>query len=210
MNELKTKTNELERMYEDSKSPADYASRYLGYVSELFKTLDVHVISEIIEVLDKARLEKRRIFVIGNGGSAATAYHYVNDFGVGCLTEGQKPFRILSLTDNVPNMTALANDSGYENIFVGQLKGLFDPKDVLVGLSVSGNSPNIVKAVEYCREVGGFSIGLVGFDGGKMKQLCDVCLHVQTAPGEYGPVEDIHLVLDHLMSSFLKMRIQNS
>lgn len=199
--------NNLEKNFKEAKSASDYAKRYLTYLNGLLSSLDTDIIAKISDILDKARLDGRRIFMVGNGGSAATAYHYVNDFGVGCLMDGKKPFRIMALTDNVPNVTALANDTGYENIFVGQMRGLFDPKDVLVALSVSGNSPNVVKAVEYAKKVGGYTIGLVGFDGGQMLKMCDLSLLVKTEKGEYGPVEDIHLVLDHLISSYLKYKI---
>lgn len=202
--------NRLEQMFCQSDSPADYARNYLDYLSALLKGLDVTAIAAVIEKLDAARWQKKTIFIVGNGGSAATAHHFVNDFGIGCLMEDRHPFRILSLSENMANVTALGNDTSYDNVFVGQMKSLFRPGDVLLALSVSGNSPNIIKAVEYARSVGGFVIGLTGFDGGKLKALADLSIHARTEKGEYGPVEDIHLILDHLISSFLKQRIFNS
>lgn len=202
--------NQLDKMFKQSSSGEDYAKRYLGYLSKLLGALDLRAIARIADALDDARRTGKTIFVVGNGGSAATAYHYVNDFGIGCMMEGQKPFRILSLTENIPNVTALGNDTHYDNIFVGQMRGLFNPGDVLLALSVSGNSPNIVKAAEYAKAHGGQIIGLTGFDGGKLKALSDISFHVQTEKGEYGPVEDIHLVLDHLVSSYLKLKMQDA
>ncbi len=202
--------NHLEQMFDQSGSPADYARNYLDFLSSLLKGLDVKAIAAVIEKLDLVRRQKNTIFLVGNGGSAATAHHFVNDFGIGCLMENRLPFRILSLSENMANVTALGNDTSYDNVFVGQMKSLFCPGDVLVALSVSGNSPNVVKAVEYARSVGGFVIGLTGFDGGKLKDLADISIHARTEKGEYGPVEDIHLILDHLMSSYLKQRLINS
>jgi D-sedoheptulose 7-phosphate isomerase len=202
--------NQLEQMFHRSSSPAEYARKYLDYLSSVIKGLDVSAIAAVTEKLDAVRRQKKTIFVVGNGGSAATAHHFVNDFGIGCLMEDHQPFRILSLSENMANVTALGNDTSYDNIFVGQMKSLFRSGDVLLALSVSGNSPNIIKAVEYARLVGGFVIGLTGFDGGKLKSLADLSIHARTGKGEYGPVEDIHLILDHLISSFLKQRIFDS
>jgi D-sedoheptulose 7-phosphate isomerase len=161
--------NQLEQMFHRSSSPAEYARKYLDYLSSVIKGLDVSAIAAVTEKLDAVRRQKKTIFVVGNGGSAATAHHFVNDFGIGCLMEDHQPFRILSLSENMANVTALGNDTSYDNVFVGQMKSLFRPGDVLLALSVSGNSPNIIKAVEYARSVGGFVIGLTGFDGGKLK-----------------------------------------
>ncbi|HEV8660583.1 MAG TPA: SIS domain-containing protein, partial [Thermoanaerobaculia bacterium] len=113
------------------------------------------------------------------------------------------PFQAMSLTDNVPIMTAIANDYGYEQVFVLQLKTLAAAGDVIVAISASGNSPNVLRAIEWGNEIGAITVGLTGFDGGELRRLAQIAVHVPTSKGEYGPVEDIHMVLDHLIGSFL-------
>lgn len=113
---------------------------------------------------------------------------------------------MVSLTDNTAFITALANDIGFENIFTAQLKNLFRPGDLLVAISGSGNSENLIRAIRYVRENKGQTIGIVGFDGGLMKTLCDHLIHIKTPPREYGPVEDICLILDHLLGSYLAFK----
>ena len=115
-------------------------------------------------------------------------------------TEG---FRTFSLTDNVSLITALGNDYGYDKIFSVQVKEKFEESDVLLVISASGNSPNVIKAVESAKEIGGKSIALVGFDGGKLAKICDHVILVKSQKGEYGPVEDVHMVLDHMITSYL-------
>jgi D-sedoheptulose 7-phosphate isomerase len=115
----------------------------------------------------------------------------------------------VSLTDNGPYLTAVANDAGYENVFVEQMRGIFHDGDILMAISASGNSENTLRAVQYANAKGGISIGLVGFDGGKMKSECQITLHIETQPGEYGPVEDVHHSICHIVTTFLKLRAQN-
>jgi len=104
-------------------------------------------------------------------------------------------------------ITALANDDGYENIFIAQLRNILNAGDVVVGISASGNSPNVVKAIEYANSKGAVTVGLTGFLGGGLKEVSQVCVHVETPKGEYGPVEDVHMILDHLVTTYLKMRL---
>ena len=195
--------NNLDEVFSESQSGGDYARRYAVYLSELLRSLDVEAIQKTMDIFQKARSEGKTIFFIGNGGSAATASHFTEDLAYGTWVEGKRPFRALSLADNTAYITALGNDEGYENAFVGQLRNLFEKGDVLVAISASGNSPNVVKAVEYANNRGGTTIGMVGFDGGKLKDICQHCCHVKTAKGAYGPVEDVHLVLDHMISTYL-------
>jgi D-sedoheptulose 7-phosphate isomerase len=148
------------------------------------------------------------VFFIGNGGSAATASHFANDIAIGTRTGDAKPFRAMALTDNVAVLTALANDNGYDSIFVDQLKVHLRDGDALVAISASGNSPNVIAAVEYARSRGAKVVGLTGFDGGKLRTLSDIAIHAQTAKGEYGPVEDLHMVVDHLVGSDLAARVR--
>ena len=201
--------NTLEKTFLDSQSGGDYAKRYVSYLSELLASLDFQAIEEVIEVFQRARADGKTVFFVGNGGSAATCSHFAEDLAYGTMVEGETPFKALSLTDNAAYITALSNDEGYENIFVGQLRNLFNAGDVLVAISASGNSPNIVKAVEYANSRGGITIGVLGFDGGIAKDRCNhCCVLVETAKGEYGPVEDIHLVLAHLTATYIGFKLR--
>lgn len=178
---------------------AMFADRYLMYVSEVLSNIDREAIATFADVLLAARERQATIFFIGNGGSAATASHWVND-----LTRWRgRPFRALSLTENVAMLTAVANDYGYDHVFRWQLENLMTPGDVVVAISASGNSPNIVEAMEYARAHEGITVGLTGFDGGALRELVEINVHVPTSVGEYGPTEDAHLILDHLVTAYL-------
>jgi len=126
----------------------------------------------------------------------------VNDIAIGSKSL-EKPFRVMSLTDNAAVLTAIANDYSYDEIFTQQLRVLMEEGDVVVAISVSGNSPNVVQAVEYGNERGAHTIALTGFDGGRLHECASLVVHVPTSVGEYGPAEDVHMILDHLVGSFL-------
>ena len=196
----------LDRFFAESESAAQYARRYVEHLGRLLTRLDFSAVERFIEILDNTRRKGQTVFFVGNGGSAATASHWVNDLSIGAQVKGAPHFRALSLTDNVSILTCIGNDRSYEELFVGQLEVLFRQGDVLVAISASGNSPNVLRAIEYADSHGGTTIGLTGFDGGQMKSLCHFCINVETAKGEYGPVEDVHLVLDHVVTSYLKAR----
>jgi len=176
-----------------------FAEKYINNLTSLLKKIDYQNIEDIIEVLDNTR---GTIYIIGNGGSAATASHMVNDLGVGLKRRGIKNFSIQSLSDNTPVCSALANDIGYKNIFYMQLKDRINKEDTLIVLSCSGNSKNIVKAVKYAKKQKVTIVGLTGFDGGKLKTLSDINFHIATAKNEYGLVEDAHMILDHIIYSY--------
>jgi D-sedoheptulose 7-phosphate isomerase len=194
--------NQVETIYSENKKPRAFAKAYLEYLSGILTKMDLDSIGGFIELLQDARERGARIFFIGNGGSAATASHFANDLGFGTRT-WKKPFRALSLTDNVAVITALGNDYGYDDIFVLQLKTQIAKGDVVVAISASGNSPNIVKAIEYANEVGAITVGMTGFDGGKLRKIAKSAVHVPSQKGEYGPVEDVHMIMDHLVGAFL-------
>jgi D-sedoheptulose 7-phosphate isomerase len=199
--------NNVERLVNESKDVQDYAERYLRYLSGLLKNINIQVIASFIEELENARENQNTVFFIGNGGSAATASHMANDLGLGPrLGEDAKQYRTLALTDNVAKMTAVANDFGYDRLFVDQLKLHYRPGDKLVAISASGNSPNIINAGEWVKKRGGTVIGFTGFDGGRLKEISDIVIHVATPKGEYGPVEDIHMVVDHLVYMWLRCK----
>lgn len=184
-------------------SAVDYARRYVERVKEVLAGLDFDAIGRVIELFLDARRRGATIFLLGNGGSAATACHFANDLGFCASPEGHAPFRAVSLAANTAFLTCLANDIGYENVFRRQLQNLMRPGDIVVGISASGNSPNVVNALEFATQHGGIPVAFVGFDGGRIAALCKYLIHVPTAKGEYGPVEDVHLILDHLISTFL-------
>ncbi len=187
--------------------PVAFARAYLDYVSLILKRIDLGEIGRLVETLLDARERGATVFLIGNGGSAATASHMANDLCIGC-NHDDLPFRAVALTDNVAVMTAISNDFGYEEIFSRQLRVLGRKGDVLVAISASGNSPNLLKALEFARECGIKTVALTAFDGGKMKAVADQCVHVPTDFKEYGPAEDAHMVLDHLISAYLSRIIR--
>ena len=196
--------NRLEALYRDRSEAGDYARGYLAYLTEILGKLDVDAIAAFANELLAARARKGRIFFLGNGGSAATASHFVNDIAMGSKS-WDDPFRVYCLADNTAVVTAIANDYGYDDVFVLQLRGHLSRDDLVVAISVSGNSPNVLKAVEFARSCGTQVVGLTGFDGGRLAELADITVHAPTNPGEYGPAEDVHMVIDHLVGSYLAL-----
>jgi D-sedoheptulose 7-phosphate isomerase len=176
-----------------------------GYIKKLISALesiDTTEISKIILALEKCHERHGTVYVIGNGGSAATASHMANDFGGGLKLRDIRSFKIESLADNSALCTAIANDVGFENIFYAQIVDEISDNDLLIAISCSGNSPNIVKAIEHAHEVGTEIIGLSGFSGGRLKELSTYSYHIETEAGEYGVVEDLHMIFDHMIFSY--------
>ena len=192
--------NNIDRFF--TPDPAAFAGAYIEHLQSVLQRIDTAEIGRFIETLLDARERGATIFFIGNGGSAATASHFANDLSIG-VNDYDRPFRVISLTDNVPIITAISNDFGYEEIFVRQLRILGKKRDVLVGISASGNSPNLIRAFDFARSAGIKTVAITAFDGGKMKTLADEGIHVPTEPKEYGPAEDAHTMLDHLVGAFL-------
>jgi D-sedoheptulose 7-phosphate isomerase len=192
----------VEELFATAPDAATFARGYLDHLSSVLRDIDTDAVAAFIELLLDARERGARIFFIGNGGSASTASHFANDFAVGTRT-WHKPFRAMSLTDNQAVLTAIGNDFGYERIFEIQLQTLMCEGDVVVAISASGNSENLLRAITYANENGATSVGLTGFDGGRLRGLAHLALHVPTSHGEYGPVEDAHLILDHLVANYL-------
>ena len=185
-----------------------FSKSYFSYLKEIIDKVDLSEIKIFVELLLSARKSGATIFFIGNGGSAATASHFANDLAFG-THEHEKPFKAISITDNVSVLTALGNDYGYGEIFVRQLKVYAEKGDVVVGISASGNSKNLINAFNYAKSSGIKTMALTAFDGGRMKVIADNCIHIPTEDKEYGPAEDVHMILDHLISSYL-MRILRS
>ena len=184
----------------------DYAKDYLRYLAKVMSELDIVQISDFMDALDNARMKGRRIFIAGNGGSAATATHLANDLAMVSIKTGQRAFKVMALTDNSAIMTAIANDLDYDDIFVEQLKINYEKEDLLIVISASGNSPNVIKAAQWVKDNSGQVLGLLGFDGGRLRNICDIMVLVNTPTGEYGPVEDIHLVINHLLANWFQGR----
>jgi D-sedoheptulose 7-phosphate isomerase len=180
----------------------EFSKSYFNYLKSIFNKIDLAEIKRFGETLLIARENGASIFFIGNGGSAATASHFANDLAFG-TNEYEKPFKVMSLTDNVPVLTALGNDYGYDEIFIRQLKIYGKIGDVLVGISASGNSQNLINSFEYAIAAGIKTVALTGFDGGKMREISDQGVHIPTENKEYGPAEDLHMILDHLIGNYL-------
>lgn len=172
---------------------------YIALEIETLKQLDTARIDAALNLLDETRKRKGRIYICGNGGSAATASHFQNDFNKGVSEYLDVPFRFHCLNDNMATVMAIANDIGYEEVFRFQLRGVMEPGDILVAISGSGNSKNVLNAVEYARERGNPVIGITGYNGGKLKELCAVSLHAPVNSMQV--TEDIHMMFDHLMMS---------
>ena len=175
----------------------DHAEDYLADLQQALADLDLTMVHRVREALAAARDAGKQVFVCGNGGSSSTASHMANDLGKGASQAGGAPFKIIALTDNVAWMTALANDMSYEDVFVEQLRNFAGSGDVLIAISGSGNSPNVLKAVELAKERGMTTVGWTGFDGGRLTKKVD--LPIVVGSQHMGRVEDVHVVLMHLI-----------
>ncbi|MBL8026602.1 MAG: SIS domain-containing protein [Fibrobacteres bacterium] len=175
---------------------------YLKNVNDTLSKVSVDKIDAAITLIQNAYLSKQTIFIIGNGGSAATSSHLAEDLSKGCACDGKPSLKALSLTDNTPLLTALSNDYCYEDVFKKQLEIFYQPKDMLIAISASGNSKNIVRAVDYVKGNYGTVIGLTGFKGGYLYEKSDVALHVPF--DDFGIVEDLHLMISHIVTESMK------
>ena len=194
------------------KTSREHAQNYITELKSVLDRLPFDQIECVIQSIEAAHAEGRQIFVIGNGGSAATASHMMNDFNKGTLGhKGDTPakrLRVIALTDNVSLMTAWANDTDYNHVFSEPLKNLAQRGDVLIAISASGNSPNIIAAVEAAKQIGLTVLGLGGFTGGKLAKMADVCFVVPS--DGYGPVEDVHMILDHIITGYLYEKLKTA
>jgi D-sedoheptulose 7-phosphate isomerase len=189
---------------------AAFAREYFDGLKAVMDRVDVGQVAAFVAELERAYREDRQVFIVGNGGSAATASHMACDLAKTVLGKTPDPttrrFRVMSLTDNVPLMTAIANDLGYEHVFTEQLVLFARRGDLLVVVTGSGNSPNVVNAVRMARAMGLRTTGLLGFDGGQVLPLLDTPLLIPDL--RYGFVEDLHMVLDHLTTAYFSRRLQ--
>ena len=171
------------------------------------ETLDYAALEKFINVILDSRENNQTIFFVGNGGSASTATHFVNDITLGSR-QFEDPFRCISLCDNQACITAIGNDDGYENIFLQQLQTLFKDGDILVAISASGNSQNLLNAADWIKSKNGYLVGLTSFDGGALKEASDLNIHVPAEKGEYGPAEDIHMMICGLIGTLLRIKFK--
>jgi D-sedoheptulose 7-phosphate isomerase len=184
---------------------ASGAEVYLQQVSAVLKRLPFAQIDQIADRLWQAYREDRAVYLLGNGGSAALASHYACDLGKGMVIDGLSRFRVLALTDNVPLLTAWANDACYADVFAEQLRSFLRKDDVVFAFSASGNSPNVLNALRLAQELGALTIGLTGFQGGKMKPLCELCVVIPSDNMQV--IEDLHLSVAHSIFTLLRARI---
>lgn len=178
---------------------------YFALLSSTVGSLPFHAIDETVELLMRAYETSATIFLFGNGGSAALASHLACDLGKGTINGSPKRFRALALTDSVPLMTAWANDSKYDNIFAEQLLNFVQAQDVAFAISGSGNSPNVLNALKAARNAGAFTVGLTGFEGGQMKELCDICVVIPSDNMQI--IEDLHLCVAHSLFTAIRQKL---
>lgn len=182
-------------------SSHDFAREYLQNTLPLFREYESQDFVKAMDLIEDAYNRDATVYICGNGGSASTAGHMVNDLAKGASVEGKRRIRVHGLSDSIALVTTYGNDCGYESIFVEQLKNLWRPGDLLIAISASGNSPNVIRAVEYAQRNGGNVIGLVGFSGGKLKENSTVSIHFKSY--NYGSVEDCQLMFSHLSSQYM-------
>jgi D-sedoheptulose 7-phosphate isomerase len=184
----------------------EYIQNYLSQLQKTIDTLPKHLIVDVIAILQQARIQANQVFIMGNGGSASTASHFVCDLAKNTCRKGLPNFRVIGLTDNMASFSAYANDEGYENVFSQQLMNLIKPGDVVIGISTSGNSKNVINAIEEAQKHNVTTIGFTGFDGGRLGQIVNLNIHVKSNIIEH--VEDIHLILEHIIVKMIKEQAQ--
>ena len=177
---------------------------YLQTEAKLLALIQTDLVDGAVETLERARAERRRVLLFGNGGSAATASHFACDLGKGTVRPHLPRFKVIALNDNVPTLSAYANDVGYERIFAEPLITLAEPSDIAIGFSGSGNSPNVLRAMEEAQKLGLVTIGFTGFEGGGLKDR--VQLHINVPSKQMEQIEDVHLALTHAICVMLKIR----
>jgi D-sedoheptulose 7-phosphate isomerase len=183
----------------------DPVKKYIVELQQTLELLPLDRIHQAIDELHQARLHHRQVFIMGNGGSASTASHFACDLGKNTRKEGWPPFRVFGLSDNMALFSAYANDEGYENVFVQQLASHVQPHDIVIGISTSGNSSNVLNAITLAKARKAQTIGFTGFDGGLLGPMVDLNIH--TPSNSIERVEDTHLIIEHLICSVLHQRL---
>ncbi len=182
----------------------EFAKNYLDELKKILDLMEEDLLGKIEELavlLQEAKNKKNRIFMMGNGGSGSTSSHFAEDLSKGTIVGESLRFKAISLSDSMPTMLAWANDSSYDDIFVEQLKNLMEPGDIVIGISGSGNSKNVIKAIEYANNNGGVTVGFSGYDGGKLIKCAKINVHVPNFSMQR--VEDIHMMVAHILMALL-------
>ena len=186
----------------------DFIQDYISTLQFTMAQLPGQLIADVVDLLQRARMKGSQVFILGNGGSASTASHFACDLAKNTRQEGLPHFRVIGLTDNMAMFSALANDGGYENVFSEQLASLVRPGDIVIAISASGNSKNVINAAATAHRFDATVIGFTGFDGGRLAQLANINIQVNSNIIEH--VEDIHLMLEHLIVKTIKEQVQSS
>jgi D-sedoheptulose 7-phosphate isomerase len=183
----------------------NYFNDYRERLNNLLNKMDINILEKIIEIMVNTFKKGKTVYVCGNGGSAATASHFQADFSFFIRYFTKFRPKVRALTDNVAMLTAVGNDTSFDDIFVEQLKGHFEKGDAIICISASGNSDNVVRAAKYANENGGTSLAFVGFSGGKLLQTAHFSLFTPNPKGDYGPIEDAHIIFSHLIINYLSL-----
>jgi D-sedoheptulose 7-phosphate isomerase len=196
-------TDKLKALYDVSSDTAAYSHAYLDHMADVVRAIPGDDLPRLIELTEEAVAADKTIFVMANGGSGAVANHWANDLGPNSVVPGQPGIRIISLCENPGSITAVGNDVSFEDIFKVQLQSFMRPGDLVIAMSVSGNSPNIISGMEYAREAGAVTVGISGMDGGALAEKCDHAIVVLSTRDEYGPVEDAFSVIMHVVVTYV-------
>jgi D-sedoheptulose 7-phosphate isomerase len=176
---------------------------YRDRLNRLLDQVNIEDLEKVISIMIKTFKNGKTVFICGNGGSAATASHMQADFSFFVRYFSEFRPKVRALTDNIPMLTAVGNDTSFDDIFIEQLKGQFEKGDVIICISASGNSTNVIKAAQYANDHGGISVGIIGFTGGELKKVCSSSLHTVNSKGDYGPIEDLHMIYNHFIVNYL-------
>ena len=184
-----------------------FGRSYLRDLKKLIEVFPHDKFDSVVQCLLEAYKRNRLIFVMGNGGSGATASHFACDINKGACLSFSKKFKVICLNDNIPTMLAYANDLSYDDVFVEQMKNFFQPEDVVLAISGSGNSGNVLKAVSYAKENGGKTIALCGYSGGKLAELADISIVIHS--DDMQKIEDLHMIVVHMLMQSLCLAVQD-
>ena len=193
----------------DTSNFLNFSKDYLRVTNNLLASIDLDQLEKIVDLIENSSKNNHTIYVAGNGGSASTASTFVNDVGFDVYkrSSNQKKIKIVSLNDNIPSLTAISNDINYDSIFRSQIEINFQLNDMFIVFSGSGNSKNLINAVEWIKKNKmGKTVGFLGFDGGKLSQICDYSIIIKSKKGLYGPIEDLHLICNHIISLWLQSK----
>ncbi len=200
--------SQINKLAVKNKNIADFAKAYFKNLNDTFNNIDIISLIKLEKEFLDIRKKNSTLYVFGNGGGAATAMTMANDLGFDVLKKTKKKtFKIISLNDNSSVITAIANDTGYENIFLNQLKIHFKKNDKILIFSASGNSRNLVDAAKWIKNKGGKVISILGFNGGKLKKISDLVVHIKSNKGDYGPVEDVQLIINHILAHWFQKNL---